>query len=474
MTPLVEQSQESIIDASELDFDDDSRDGLLDGSRLRSGQVHNGRRSSNGPQRRKSRRSHSMGGDKIIATTTLTVDKKGHAHAQALLESQAATVAELQEKVKKMRKSRENFVSFDPQPSAPPLNMMNTPTAGTPSVKRTFSNAGTMPTRQHNFVQKKNLSGKDKCAPCDKKLKFGKTCLKCQDCGVACHPECKLDVPLPCIRGVNRTPTNKQGNFLANYTPMEHPMVPPLLVVCVREIEERGLDEVGLYRVPGNESDSNEILDKLMPSKGQTPNLSKYEIHAVTSCVKKFLRSLKEPVIPLSLWNVFVDAACHSDNPDAAIIQAISELPLPNRDTLAYLMIHFQTVAENYSTNKMGKDNVSLVLAPTIVGNSSSDPMAQLYEKDSQMKVMTTLMAISSDFWIKFLEQNEQNIFGYMHHNKVTPEVSNRMFAPVSNYSPLNPTPVAPNPRTGGPAKRTRSKQTNIDKKPLFQSPMIF
>ena len=56
-----------------------------------------------------------------------------------------------------------------------------------------------------------------------------------------------------------------------------------------------------------------------------------------------------------SLWNVFVDAACHSDNPDAAIIQAISELPLPNRDTLAYLMIHFQTVAENYSANKMGK-----------------------------------------------------------------------------------------------------------------------
>ena len=57
-----------------------------------------------------------------------------------------------------------------------------------------------------------------------------------------------------------------------------------------------------------------------------------------------------------SLWNVFVDAACHSDNPDAAIIQAISELPLPNRDTLAYLMIHFQTVAENHTVNKMGKN----------------------------------------------------------------------------------------------------------------------
>ena len=193
-----------------------------------------------------------MGGDKIIATTTVTLDPKGHAHAQAVLESQAATIDELTEKVKRFRKSRENYVNYDPKPSAPPMSMMNTPTVTTPSVKRTFSNAGSMPTRQHNFVKKNNLSGKEKCAPCDKKLKFGKSCLKCQDCGVACHPECKLDVPLPCIRGVNRTPTNKTGNFLANYTPLDHPMVPPLLTVCVREIEERGLDEVGIYRVPGS------------------------------------------------------------------------------------------------------------------------------------------------------------------------------------------------------------------------------
>merc|ERR1719230_718000 len=118
-------------------------------------------------------------------------------------------------------------------------------------------------------------------------------------------------------------------------------MVPPLLTVCIQEIEKRGLNEVGLYRIPGNESETNDILDKLTHAKGATPLLTKFEIPTITSVVKKFLRSLKEPVIPLSLWQVFVDAACHSDNPDAAIIQAISELPLPNRDTLAYLMIHF-------------------------------------------------------------------------------------------------------------------------------------
>ena len=116
--------------------------------------------------------------------------------------------------------------------------------------------------------------------------------------------------------------------------------------------------------------------------------------------------------------------SCHSDNSDAAIIQAISELPLPNRDTLAYLIIHFQTVADNYAINKMGKDNLSLILAPTIVGNSSSDPMAILIEKDSQMSVMSNLMAISSDYWLKFLEQKDQNVFGYLQSS--TPEVNNR------------------------------------------------
>ena len=106
------------------------------------------------------------------------------------------------------------------------------------------------------------------------------------------------------------------------------------------------------------------------------------------------------------------------------MIQAISELPLPNRDTLAYLIIHLQTVAENYTANKMGKDNLSMILAPTVVGNSSNDPMAILQEKDSQMAVMSNLMSISSDYWLKFLEQKEQNVFGYLKSS--TPEVNNR------------------------------------------------
>ncbi len=95
--------------------------------------------------------------------------------------------------------------------------------------------------------------------------------------------------------------------------------------------------------------------------------------------------------------------------------------------------------------------------------------MAILSEADVQKAVMKNLLAISSDYWLRFLEPKDQNVFNYLKSN--TPETT--MFAPLTSvYSP-NPTPVGPTGRTGGPAKRTRSRQ-NVTKQNLFQSPMIF
>jgi len=315
-------------------------------------------------------------------------------------------------------------------------------------------------------LSKKNF-GRETCAPCDGKIKFGKECWKCQDCGIVCHRECKANAPLPCIRGITRTPTNKGGVFLADYAPVEAPMVPPLLQVCVEEINRRGLREVGIYRLSGADAEARELLDKLTHGKGPTPDLSKYDIHAVCSCVKKFLKSLKEPIIPLSLWQVFVDAATET-GPDtieqeAAVYQAISELPLPNRDTLAYLILHLQNVAENKSKNQMNVDNLAVVWAPTIVGYSSNDPVEILAGPRNQQQVMKVLLKISSDYWNRLLEPKDSNLFNYLKPSS-TPET--RMFAPlISNHS-------SGNPKTGGPAKRTRSR-TDHARTLFFQSPMI-
>ena len=48
-------------------------------------------------------------------------------------------------------------------------------------------------------------------------------------------------------------------------------MIPALLDYCVKEVEQRGLSEVGLYRVPGNEVEATELLEKFLQGRGPPP-----------------------------------------------------------------------------------------------------------------------------------------------------------------------------------------------------------
>jgi len=265
------------------------------------------------------------------------------------------------------------------------------------------------------------------------------------------------------VSEVTRTPNNKGGNFLADFAPLDRPMVPPAVEVCLEEVKRRGIKEVGIYRIAGSDSESKDLLEKIVYGKGPMPDLSKNDIHSVTSCFKKFLRLLKEPIIHQSSWEVFVKAASYEEEAEreAAMYQAISELAMPNRDTLAYIILHLKVVADHRDKNKMDVDNLSKVMGPTIVGYSSPDPTAILSEAGDQQKVMKTLLNISDEYWKKLLEPKDL-LFGNL--KVATPETP-------AVFSPL--TAISPNLKTGGPARRTRSRQHNA-KTTLFQSPMIY
>ena len=80
-----------------------------------------------------------------------------------------------------------------------------------------------------------------------------------------------------------------------------------------------------------------------MRGKGQ-PQIAQVDIHVVTGTLKQFFRSLKEPLITFTLWDRFVSIAELNDEMDVqnTVYSLVPELPQPNRDTLAYFLLHLQ------------------------------------------------------------------------------------------------------------------------------------
>ncbi|NXE58096.1 RGAP1 protein, partial [Casuarius casuarius] len=266
--------------------------------------------------------------------------------------------------------------------------------------------------RLHEFVSKTVIKP-ESCVPCGKRIKFGKLSLKCRDCRVVTHPECRDRCPLPCIPILTGTPVRIGEGTLMDFVPTTPPMIPSIIVHCVNEIEQRGLRETGLYRISGCDKTVKELKEKFLRAKN-VPLLSKVDdIHAICGLLKDFLRSLKEPLLTFRLNKTFMEAAeiLDEDNSVAAMYQAIGELPQANRDTLAFLMIHLQRVAQSPET-KMDVANLAKVFGPTIVAHAvpDPDPMTLLQDTKRQPKVVERLLLLPVEYWSQFMIVEQENI----------------------------------------------------------------
>ncbi|XP_028854919.1 rac GTPase-activating protein 1-like [Denticeps clupeoides] len=267
-------------------------------------------------------------------------------------------------------------------------------------------------TRAHIFSSK-TVIRPETCTPCGKRIKFGKLSLRCRECRIVAHVECRNRCPLPCSP-VNNSERCVQGP-LAEYVPASSPMIPPLLVQCASEIEMRGLHEVGLYRVSGPDRVVKELKETFLRTKTALPLARVDDVHAITGLLKDFLRNLPEPLLTFRLNRAFMQAAeiGDHDNSIAATFQTISQLPVPNRDTLAFLMLHLQRVAGSPAT-KMDQVNLARVFGPTIVGHAVLEPdhMTLLQDMQRQPRVVERLLGLPAEYWRRFVVNLEETRSG--------------------------------------------------------------
>ncbi|KAL8575304.1 hypothetical protein ACOMHN_003138 [Nucella lapillus] len=150
--------------------------------------------------------------------------------------------------------------------------------------------------------------------------------------------------------------------------------VPLLVKKCVEEVEGRGVDTVGIYRLCGSARRKimlREAFEKNAAAVDLSPeNVS--DIHVVTGVLKDYLRELPEPLFTNALYQMLLDALSvrlPSDPEGSAklMLSILECLPTGNQDTMALILNHLRRVSSHTEKNKMTADNLAICFGPVLL-----------------------------------------------------------------------------------------------------------
>ncbi|XP_060951229.1 rac GTPase-activating protein 1 [Limanda limanda] len=288
-------------------------------------------------------------------------------------------------------------------------------------------------TQKHVFLSK-TVIRPETCSPCGKRIRFGKMAVKCRNCRLVAHPECKQKL----MNGCSATAAGASApmDSLESFAPVTHPRIPRLIQECVTEIERRGLQERGLYRVPGGDRVVKELRDRFIQGKTSLMLSHIQDVHVVCGLLKDFLRKLNEPLVTFKLHRTLMEASelSDEDNSSSIFYRTIAELPKSNRDTLAFLMLHLHKVIKSPQC-QMDQNNLARVFGPTIVGHGISEPSATtiLRDTNTQPKVICRLLSLPEDYWRRVLAVHSDQMSSLSSTNKTPSPLFQPLTSPELN-----------------------------------------
>ncbi|XP_016982395.1 active breakpoint cluster region-related protein isoform X2 [Drosophila rhopaloa] len=149
--------------------------------------------------------------------------------------------------------------------------------------------------------------------------------------------------------------------------------IPFIISACIREVERRGMLEVGCYRVSGSASDLAKLKKAFESDAYEAEQLLReVDIHSVTGILKTFLRELPEALFTDQLYPRFFDTfSAFSNNNEATrineLLKVFEELPQANKASITSILDHLIRVHEKETDNKMSLHNLAMVFGPTLL-----------------------------------------------------------------------------------------------------------
>uniref|UniRef100_A0AAY4AZ63 Breakpoint cluster region protein n=1 Tax=Denticeps clupeoides TaxID=299321 RepID=A0AAY4AZ63_9TELE len=181
---------------------------------------------------------------------------------------------------------------------------------------------------------------------------------------------------------LKRMPSRKQsgvfGVKIGVVTKREHSKVPLIVRQCVEEIERRGMEEVGIYRVSGVATDIQTLKAAFdANNKDVSVIMSEMDVNAIAGTLKLYFRELPEPLFTDELYPNFTGGIALSDSvaKESCMLNLLLSLPEPNLLTFLFLLDHLKRVAENEMSNKMSFHNLATVFGPHPPAQSSAAPL---------------------------------------------------------------------------------------------------
>ncbi|XP_034094291.1 rho GTPase-activating protein 25 isoform X1 [Gymnodraco acuticeps] len=172
-------------------------------------------------------------------------------------------------------------------------------------------------------------------------------------------------------------------------------MVPILVQKCVEYIKEHGLNEEGIFRLPGQDNAVKQFRDAF--DAGERPSFpSDTDVHTVASLLKLYLRELPEPVVPWTQYQDFLDCTNLLDSSGSEgwkkLEKQIALLPRTNYNLLSYVCRFLFEVQQHSSVNKMNVENLATVMGINLLKPQIEDPISVMKATPQIQKLMTVMI----------------------------------------------------------------------------------
>ncbi|KAI8376992.1 Rho GTPase activation protein, partial [Blakeslea trispora] len=130
------------------------------------------------------------------------------------------------------------------------------------------------------------------------------------------------------------------------------------------------------------------------PTYGKYLDLRQYDIHAITGVVKKFLRQLPDPVIPIASHEKFLqfyDESFLDESTINTLASMIQQLPREHFHLIYYIIILSSQIQAHANINMMNPEALAIVLAPVCTGLEQHLKDIPSRKKHARLKLMNDM-----------------------------------------------------------------------------------